>query len=63
MYNAVSVNKATQLLQGLQSTGNEGQQLTAVIEMCQVSDHECRTKTLQDKSPLQKKSTGTKAQN
>ena len=37
--NAVSVNKATQLLQGLQSTGNEGQQLTAVIEMCQVSDH------------------------
>ena len=37
--NAVSVNKATQLLQGLQSTGNEGQQLTAVIEMCQVGDH------------------------
>ena len=29
----------TRDLQGLQSTGNEGQQLTAVIEMCQVSDH------------------------
>lgn len=31
-----SMNKATQLLQGLQATGNEGQQLTAVIEMCQM---------------------------
>ncbi|KAK3585606.1 hypothetical protein CHS0354_004511 [Potamilus streckersoni] len=31
-----SMNKAQQLLQGLQSTGNEGQQLTAVIEMCQM---------------------------
>ena len=32
----VTVSKAHQLLQGLQSTGDEGQQLTAVIEMCQV---------------------------
>ena len=32
----VAVNKAQQLLQGLQATGDEGQQLTAVIEMCQV---------------------------
>lgn len=28
--------KAQQLLQGLQSTGDEGQQLQAVIEMCQM---------------------------
>ena len=34
---AVSVSKAQQLLQSLQATGDEGQQLTAVIEMCQVS--------------------------
>ena len=33
----VVVTKAQQLLQGLQATGDEGQQLTAVIEMCQVS--------------------------
>ncbi len=33
----VAVNKAQQLLQGLQATGDEGQQLTACIEMCQVS--------------------------
>ena len=33
----VAVNKAQQLLQGLQASGDEGQQLTAVIEMCQVS--------------------------
>jgi hypothetical protein len=32
----LSVNKAQQLLQGLQATGNEDQQLSAVIEMCQV---------------------------
>lgn len=31
-----SMNKAQQLLQGLQSTGNEDQQLTAAIEMCQL---------------------------
>lgn len=31
-----SVAKATQLLQGLQATGDEGQQLQAVIEMCQM---------------------------
>lgn len=30
------MNKAQQLLQGLQSTGNEDQQLTAAIEMCQL---------------------------
>lgn len=30
------MNKAQQLLQGLQSTGNEDQQLTASIEMCQL---------------------------
>lgn len=28
--------KAQQLLQGLQATGDEGQQLQAVIEMCQM---------------------------
>ena len=33
----VTVSKAHQLLQGLQASGDEGQQLTAVIEMCQVS--------------------------
>ena len=33
----VSVGKAQQLLQGIQSVGDEGAQLTAVIEMCQVS--------------------------
>lgn len=32
----VSVSKVQQLLQGLQATGDEGQQLTAVMEMCQV---------------------------
>ncbi len=32
----LAVNKAQQLLQGLQATGDEGQQLTACIEMCQV---------------------------
>ncbi|XP_045199519.2 E3 ubiquitin-protein ligase TRIP12-like isoform X2 [Mercenaria mercenaria] len=31
-----SMNKAQQLLQGLQATGNEDQQLSAVIEMCQM---------------------------
>lgn len=31
-----AVAKATQLLQGLQATGDEGQQLQAVIEMCQM---------------------------
>jgi len=29
-------SKAQQLLQGLQATGDEGQQLQAVIEMCQM---------------------------
>ena len=33
----LSVNRVQQLLQGLQASGDEGQQLTAVIEMCQVS--------------------------
>ena len=33
----LAVNKAQQLLQGLQAAGDEGQQLTACIEMCQVS--------------------------
>ncbi len=32
----VSVSKAQQLLQGLQAPEDEGQQLTAVMEMCQV---------------------------
>lgn len=32
----ISASKAQQLLQGLQSTGDEGQQLQAVIEMCQM---------------------------
>ena len=32
----VSVTKAQQLLQGLQAPEDEGQQLTAVMEMCQV---------------------------
>ena len=32
----VLVSKAQQLLQGLQATGNEDQQLSAAIEMCQV---------------------------
>jgi len=32
----VTVNKAQQLLQGLQATGNEDTQLSSVIEMCQV---------------------------
>ena len=36
MHGFFTVNKAQQLLQGLQSTGNEDQQLTAAIEMCQV---------------------------
>jgi E3 ubiquitin-protein ligase TRIP12 len=31
-----SASKAQQLLQGLQATGDEGQQLQAVIEMCQM---------------------------
>ncbi|KAL4220729.1 Ubiquitin-protein ligase [Mactra antiquata] len=31
-----SMNKAQQLLQGLQATGNEDQQLSAAIEMCQM---------------------------
>ncbi|XP_052218873.1 E3 ubiquitin-protein ligase TRIP12-like isoform X2 [Dreissena polymorpha] len=31
-----SMNKAQQLLQGIQSTGNEDQQLSSVIEMCQM---------------------------
>ncbi|KAJ8310279.1 hypothetical protein KUTeg_012144 [Tegillarca granosa] len=31
-----TMNKAQQLIQGLQSTGNEDQQLTAAIEMCQL---------------------------
>ena len=34
----IAVNKAQQLLQGLQAAGDEGAQLTAVIEMCQVSN-------------------------
>lgn len=29
-------SKAQQLLQGMQATGDEGQQLQAVIEMCQM---------------------------
>ena len=33
---AVSVSKTQQLLQGLQAVGDEGTQLTSVIEMCQV---------------------------
>lgn len=32
-----AVSKVQQLLQGLQASGDEGQQLTAVMEMCQVS--------------------------
>lgn len=32
----ISASKATQLLVGLQATGDEGQQLQAVIEMCQL---------------------------
>lgn len=32
----VASTKAQQLLQGLQATGDEGQQLQAVIEMCQM---------------------------
>lgn len=32
----ISASKAQQLLQGLQATGDEGQQLQAVIEMCQM---------------------------
>ena len=35
----LSVGKAQQLLQGIQSVGDEGAQLTAVIEMCQVSSY------------------------
>ena len=31
-----AASKAQQLLQGLQATGDEGQQLQAVIEMCQM---------------------------
>lgn len=31
-----TASKATQLLAGLQATGDEGQQLQAVIEMCQL---------------------------
>jgi E3 ubiquitin-protein ligase TRIP12 len=31
-----TASKAQQLLQGLQATGDEGQQLQAVIEMCQM---------------------------
>ncbi|XP_052815932.1 E3 ubiquitin-protein ligase TRIP12-like isoform X2 [Mya arenaria] len=31
-----SMNKAQQLLQGIQATGNEDQQLSSVIEMCQM---------------------------
>lgn len=31
-----AATKAQQLLQGLQATGDEGQQLQAVIEMCQM---------------------------
>lgn len=31
-----TATKAQQLLQGLQATGDEGQQLQAVIEMCQM---------------------------
>lgn len=34
--NFVIGTKAQQLLQGLQATGDEGQQLQAVIEMCQM---------------------------
>jgi len=30
-------NKAQQLIQGLSAAGDEGQQLSAVIELCQVS--------------------------
>jgi hypothetical protein len=37
----VSVTKAQQLLQGLQAAEDEGQQLTAVMEMCQVSRIKC----------------------
>ena len=32
------VSKVQQLLQGLQATGDEGQQLTAAMEMCQVRE-------------------------
>lgn len=32
----LAATKAQQLLQGLQATGDEGQQLQAVIEMCQI---------------------------
>ena len=35
----LTATKAQQLLQGLQASGDEGQQLSAVIEMCQVSAH------------------------
>jgi E3 ubiquitin-protein ligase TRIP12 len=34
--NIFTVTKAQQLLQGLQATGDEGQQLQAAIEMCQL---------------------------
>ena len=42
--NAVSVGKTQQLLQGLQAVGDEGTQLTSVIEMCQVRSclRDCR---------------------
>lgn len=34
--NSTAASKAAQLLAGLQATGDEGQQLQAVIEMCQL---------------------------
>lgn len=36
MYLFAAATKAQQLLQGLQASGDEGQQLQAVIEMCQM---------------------------
>lgn len=36
IYYYLIASKAQQLLQGMQATGDEGQQLQAVIEMCQM---------------------------
>lgn len=36
LYHYFAASKAQQLLQGMQATGDEGQQLQAVIEMCQM---------------------------
>lgn len=36
--NTGAMAKVTSLIQGMQAKGDEGQQLTAVMEMCQVRD-------------------------